>query len=114
MAEEYSIMYVSIFIYHIFLFFILCLGWTFGLTSLILAIVTSSTKNHMVHQSFQVSAFIFFPDIYLEGELLGLYLIFSEPPYSSTLHASSYIPTNYTQEIQFFHILVNTCSFLFF
>lgn len=51
-------MYVSIFIYHIF--FIHCLGWTFGLTSLILAIVTSATKNLMVHQSFQVSAFIFF------------------------------------------------------
>ena len=83
MAEEYSIMYVSIFIYHIF--FIHCLGWTLGLTSIILAIVSSATMNLMVHQSFQISAFIFFPDIYLEGELLGhmevLYLIFSEPPY---------------------------------
>ena len=43
MVEEYSIMYVSIFIYHIF--FIHCLGWTLGLTSIILAIVSSATMN---------------------------------------------------------------------
>ena len=92
-------MYISILIYHIF--FIHCLEWTLGLTSIILAIVTSATMNLMVHQSFQISVFIFFffSDIYLEGELLGhmeiLHLIFSEPPYSfpQYMHHLTFPPT---------------------
>lgn len=102
MAEEYSIMYVSILIYHIF--FIHCLGWTLGLTSIILAIVTSATMNLMVHQSFQISAFIFFPDKYLEGELLGnmeiLYF------HSTCIMRSNFSTSLSTRVIFFFFFLI--------
>ena len=112
-------MYISILIYHIF--FIHCLEWTLGLTSIILAIVTSATMNLMVHQSFQISVFIFFfffryiPRRRIAGSYgNSVFNFFRTTILFSTVHASSYIPTNYTQEIQFFHILVNTCYFLFF
>lgn len=99
MAEEYSIMYVSILIYHIF--FIHCLGWTLGLTSIILAIVTSATMNLMVHQSFKLVLSFFFPDKYLEGELLG---------HMEILYFHRYMH----HESNFFHPLSTLVIFFFF
>ena len=56
-----------------------------------------------------------YPEVELLDHLLGLFLIFWEPPVLlSTVAAPVYMPTNSAQGFPFLHILTNTCCFLSF
>ena len=68
----------------------------------ILAIVNNAATNIGVHVSFQISAFVFFSDIYAGLELLGhmvlLFLVFFEKPpdcFPQWLHQFIFPPTVY-------------------
>ena len=86
-----------------------------------LAVVNSAAGSIVVHVAFHVSVFIFFFQIYIQG-LLGhmvvLFLVvFGKPPYRfpktsipfSVVAAPIHIPTSSCIRFCFLHILTNIC-----
>ena len=80
----------------------------------ILATVSSAAVNTREKGSFQISVFIFFPDIYLGVELLDhmvvLFLVLKETSILFfAVAAPIHIPTNSIGRFPFLHILSNVC-----